>query len=89
MANIILYNEIATPTEQNKSKGVSYNIKLLKNDGNADLYIGLDHSVDDGSEDFILVKAGEYYEDWKTQPFRTLYYKSDGTVNFRLYSEVI
>jgi len=87
MASIVLINGSATVTESSITK-TGYGIKLLKNDGAYDLLIGLNHSVDDGSGDYIVLKAGEFIEDWDTQPFSVVYFKSSsGTVPFRLYSQ--
>ena len=87
MSLVHLMRARAQGVEQNITQ-VCYGIKLLKNDGDYDLLIGLDKST---SEDgYILLKSGEYIEDWNINPFGITYYKSiGGSVNFRLYSQLL
>lgn len=86
MASLIMYNETATSVEASKSKGVIYSIKLIKNDGTADLYVGLNKSTSNTENDYILLQAGEYMEDLQIAPLTTLYFKSaSGSVPFRVY----
>ena len=87
MPNAITLNLTATQTEQLVSR-TCYSIKLLKNDGDYDLWIGLDKLSTD--PEAILLKKGEYFEDWDIDIFSKIYYRSvGGNVNFRLYSKVV
>ena len=63
MPNLITYNEIATTTESTSSRGVIYSIKLIKNDGDANLYVGLNMSTTNPENNYILLQPGEYMED--------------------------
>lgn len=90
MGKQIILNLNATTVEQSIDR-VCYGIKLLKNDGEFDILIGLDKSTEgDITEDVIQLKVGEAFEDWNVSPFGTIYYKSlGGNSSFRLYSESI
>ena len=91
MAIPVWLNLTATATEANVSQTI-YGIKLLRNDaeiGGGNLLVAFDHSVDDGSVDYIMLQPQEEWGSDEDIKAKTIYYKSStGSVAFRLYSKV-
>lgn len=91
MAIPVWLNLTATATEANVSQTI-YGIKLLRNDAEisgGNLLVAFDHSVDDGSVDYIMLQPQEEWGSDEDIKAKTIYYKSStGSVPFRLYSKV-
>lgn len=91
MANPVWLNKTATATETSIVQTI-YGIKLLRNDaaeGAGNLYVAFDHSVDDGTEDYIMLQPGEEWGvDEDIRAARIYYKSSTGSVPFRLYSKI-
>lgn len=91
MAIPVWLNLTATATEANVVKTI-YGVKLLRNDaaiGAGNLLVAFDHSVDDGSVDYIMLQPQEEWGSDEDIKAKTIYYKSStGNVPFRLYSKV-